>query len=378
MNDVFINRISKFLPNGPVDNEEMESRLGILNGKVSRVRRLVLRQNRIQTRYYAIDAERNITHNNAQITKEAIDRLIGDDAELSAKVDLLSCGTSSPDQIMPSHAAMVHGLLKDHDMEINSASGACCAGMNALRYGYLAVRAGEAKNAVCTGSERTSAWMRSEVFDLELDAQLKLEKEPILAFSKEFLRWMLSDGAGAFLLQDHPEGPCPIRIDWIEGHSYAFELETCMYAGAEKRPDGNLEPWSEVPARQWAEQSVFAMKQDVRLLGENILIKGVDSMGISLKRHGVSVDDIDYFLPHISSYYFEEDLYARMKEQGLEIPKEKWFLNLHAVGNVGAASIYLMVEELQASGRLKKGDRILMSVPESARFSYFYAHLTVC
>ncbi|HQV38295.1 MAG: beta-ketoacyl-ACP synthase III [Flavobacteriales bacterium] len=378
MNDVFINRISKFLPNEPVNNEEMESRLGILNGKASRVRRLVLRQNRIQTRYYAIDAERNITHNNAQITKEAVERLIGDDAELHAKVDLLSCGTSSPDQIMPSHAAMVHGLLKDHDMEINSASGACCAGMNALRYGYLAVRAGEAKNAVCTGSERTSAWMRSEVFDLEVDAQLKLEKEPILAFSKEFLRWMLSDGAGAFLLQDHPEGPSPIRIDWIEGHSYAFELETCMYAGAEKRADGNLEPWSEVPARQWAEQSVFAMKQDVRLLAENILIKGVESMGISLKRHGVSVDDIDHFLPHISSYYFEEGLYARMKEQGLEIPKEKWFLNLHAVGNVGAASIYLMVEELQASGRLKKGDRILMSVPESARFSYFYAHLTVC
>ena len=70
MNDVFINRISKFLPNEPVNNEEMESRLGILNGKASRVRRLVLRQNRIQTRYYAIDAERNITHNNAQITKE--------------------------------------------------------------------------------------------------------------------------------------------------------------------------------------------------------------------------------------------------------------------------------------------------------------------
>jgi len=80
MNDVFINRISKFLPNEPVNNEEMESRLGILNGKASRVRRLVLRQNRIQTRYYAIDAERNITHNNAQITKEAVERLIGDDA----------------------------------------------------------------------------------------------------------------------------------------------------------------------------------------------------------------------------------------------------------------------------------------------------------
>lgn len=378
MSEVFINRISKFLPNAPVDNEGMEAKLGLLHGKASKVRRLVLRQNRIETRYYAIDADRNVTHNNAQLTKEAIDRLYGEDADLHAKVDLLSCGTSSPDQIMPSHAAMVHGLLRDHDLEINSASGACCAGMNALRYGYLAVKAGEAKNAVCTGSERTSAWMRSEVFHLEVDAQLKLEQEPILAFNKEFLRWMLSDGAGAFLLQDRPEGACPIRIEWIEGHSFAFELEACMYAGAEKNTDGTLDPWSEIPAGQWAERSVFAMKQDVRLLGRNILVKGVESFGVSLARHGISVDDIDHFLPHISSYYFEEELYAMMKAEGLEVPMEKWFLNLRTIGNVGAASIYLMLEELQASGKLKKGDRIMMSVPESARFSYFYAYLTVC
>jgi len=56
---------------------------------------------------------------------------------------------------------------------------------------------------------------------------------------------------------------------------------------------------------------------------------------------------------------------------------EKWFLNLKDVGNVGSASIYLMVEEIMNSGKLKKGDKLLLSVPESGRFSYAYAYLTV-
>ena len=62
----------------------------------------------------------------------------------------------------------------------------------------------------------------------------------------------------------------------------------------------------------------------------------------------------------------------------MEIPEEKWFTNLTQVGNVGSASIYLMLEEIFSSGRLKIGDKLLLMVPESARFSYSYALLTVC
>ena len=57
---------------------------------------------------------------------------------------------------------------------------------------------------------------------------------------------------------------------------------------------------------------------------------------------------------------------------------DNWFMNLSNVGNIGSGSIYIMLEELAASGKLKKGDTILLSVPESARFSYSYAYLTVC
>ncbi len=164
----------------------------------------------------------------------------------------------------------------------------------------------------------------------------------------------------------------------MEGFSYAHELEACMYAGADKLENGHLKPWSEYPAHQWSEQSLFAMKQDVKLLGENILQKGVDSLKKAIEKHHVKASEITYYLPHVSSYYFRERLYKEMIVQEVEIPYENWFMNLDKIGNVGAASIYIMLEELVNLDKLKKGDKILLSVPESARFSYTYAYLTVC
>ncbi|HLW62149.1 MAG TPA: beta-ketoacyl-ACP synthase III [Flavobacterium sp.] len=373
---VYINKIEKFLPNEAVSNEEMEHILGKINDTPSKSRRLILRNNGIKNRFYALDKNGNFTHNNAEITAEAIKKLVADDFSLQ-NMEVLSCGTSTPDVLLPSHAAMVHGLLKNKSVELNSSSGVCCSGMNALKYGYLSVKSGNSENAVCTGSERVSTWMMADKFQKEIDHLQQLEQQPILAFKKDFLRWMLSDGAGAILLENKPKGAGSLEIQWMESFSYAHELEACMYAGGEKMEDGSLKAWSEFKAEEWQTESVFSLKQDVKILDEHILIKGVESTKKALEKHGVAVDEINYFLPHISSMYFRERLYKEFVKQGLEIPKEKWFINLEEVGNVGSASIYLMLEALFHSGTLKKDDTILLSVPESGRFSYAYAFLKV-
>lgn len=377
MKNVYITRVSKYLPNNPVTNEEMEDRLGMVDGKTSKGRRIVLRNNQIKTRYYAVDKQGRITHNNAQLTKEAIE-LLCDDSFSKDEIELLSCGTSSADQLVPSHAAMVHGFLRNGNTEINAPTGACCSGMNALKYGYMSVKSGQTNNAVCTGSERVSTWLKSDKFEEEVEALKAMEENPIIAFNKDFLRWMLSDGAGAFLLESEPRGEQSLKIEWMEGYSYAHELEPCMYAGSDKLENGFLKSWSEFTSEEWAQNSIFAIKQDVKLLGGNILTKGVDSLKQTLDKHNLKPEAINYYLPHISSYYFKEGLYEEMKRNGVEIPWENWFMNLSKVGNVGSASIYIMLEELMNSGQLKTGEKILLSVPESSRFSYAYALLTVC
>lgn len=379
MHDVFITKASTHLPNEPVSNDEMESYLGLVNNTPSKARALILRNNKIKTRYYALDKEGKPTHTNAQITAKAVEGLF-DEHFKKEDMELLSCGTSSADQIQPSHSSMVHGELNiGKSVEINTSTGLCNSGMNALNYGFLNIKAGVKDNAVCVGSERMSAWMTADKFNHEAENLKLLEERPIVAFKREFLRWMLSDGAGAFLLENKPrENETSLKIEWIDFYSYAHEIEACMYSGCEKQEDGSLKSWAEYPAEEWLNQSIFALKQDTKILDKYILVKGAESLRSSFNKHQLDPETVDHVLAHISSGYFKEGLKEEFANVGLDFPWEKWFYNLSEVGNIGAGSIFIAVEQLMNSGTLKKGEKILLCVPESGRFAYSCALLTVC
>jgi 3-oxoacyl-[acyl-carrier-protein] synthase III len=376
---VYITDTSVFFPNEPVFNDEMEEYLGFINGKPSKAKRIVLRNNGIKRRFYALAKGGKPTHTNAQMTALAVKSLFKDAPEKIKFVELLSCGTSSPDQMMPSHGVMVHGWLPEtNGVEVVSPSGVCCAGMHAFKYAYMAVKTGDVQTAVATGSERMSASLVSTVFEDEVQKLIQLEENPYISFEKEFLRWMLSDGASAFLMSDKKnETGLSLRVEWIDGVSYANSMETCMYMGSEKLPDGTLKSYLDYTPHEVLDHSILSIKQDVKLLSENIIPLGGVGLKGALDKHGVKSEEIDYFLPHMSSAFFKDKIFNGLIDTGNGIPYEKWFVNLSNVGNVGAASSYLMVDELFHSGKLKKDDKILLLVPESSRFSYMYALLTV-
>jgi 3-oxoacyl-[acyl-carrier-protein] synthase-3 len=378
-NQVYINATAAYFPNGPVSNDEMEEYLGYIDGRPSKSKKIVLRNNGITNRYYALDKNGKSTHTNAQMTALAVKELFKNDPEKIKEIELLSCGTSSPDQVMPSHGVMTHGWLPEMEsIEVVSPSGVCCAGMHAIKYAYLAIKSGETKLAVATGSERFSGLLVSDVFEEEAQKLKEMEENPFIAFQKDFLRWMLSDGASAFLMSDKPnENGLSLRIDWIEGASYANEMDTCMYMGGEKMEDGTLKGFMDFTPEEIMTKSIFSVKQDITLLSDNIVHLGGKKIKEIMDRRGLGADDVDYFLPHISSDFFRTRIYDLVEIYGGGIPYEKWFINLYTVGNVGAASIFLMINELFNSGKLKKGNRLLLLVPESARFSYMYAMLTV-
>ena len=375
--EVFITNITKFLPNAPVSNDEMEDYLGMIGNRPSKARRIVLRNNGIVSRYYALEKGGRLTHSNAELAVEAINLLFNERFK-KEDVQLLACGTASPDQIMPSQASMIHGLLDIPSIEIASFSGSCCASMQALKFCYLSVLSGTSSNAICTGSELLSPWMLSKYFEKETENESKLTDNPLLAFEKEFLRWMLSDGAGAVLLENKPSGNLPLRIEWIDIRSYANEKETCMYAGADKGADGELLGWCRFDAEDWLNKSIFSLKQDTRMLGDYIVKMGGQFLKEIITARNFDIESVDYFLPHLSSEFFREQIFKELSVLGINIPKEKWFTNLSTVGNVATVSFILMLEELIRTRELKKGQKILIQVPESARFTYAYTLLTVC
>ena len=373
---VYITGTAAFLPNAPVGNDGIENVLGMVGGKPSRARRIVLRNNGIRQRYYAIDPQTGeSTHTNAALTAAAV-RGLGE----IGHVDCLVTGTSRPDQLMPNHGVMVHGELGLPACEVVSTAGICVSGLTALKYAYLAVLSGDAKNAVATGSEMASAGLHARNFEAELEHRVaELENNPEIAFEKDFLRWMLSDGAGAFNLRPQPaDTGLSLRIDWIDILSQAGHMDVCMYAGGEKEADGSLKGWQDFPADEWTSRSVFAVKQDVRLLNEQVTEQTLGKMlEQAIQRRKLDAADVDWFLPHMSSEYFRAPMSACMQTLGFAVPAEKWFTNLHTCGNTGAASIFIMIDELLRSGRLQSGERLLCFIPESGRFTGSLMYLTV-
>ncbi|BDB45674.1 MULTISPECIES: beta-ketoacyl-ACP synthase III [Mycobacterium] len=380
MRDVYITACGAALPNSPVDNESMERIIGYVGGRPSPLRTRILNSNGITSRHYAIDpVTREFTHSNAELTAEAIRNLEQDGVDIDT-MQALACGTSTPDQLMPGHALMTQGLLGVSDIPAVTTTGLCLAGLTAWEFAWLSVASGRYDNAVASASEIYSAVMAAETFSREAEhTTIDPEIGLAIAFERDFLRWMLSDGAGAIWLSAEPRtDELSLRIDWLETISYAGEMPLCMHRGLKVNEDGSTTGWPQLPFDTALNDGVFSLQQNVRLLNKNIVYYTLEKpLAKLMVKHGLSADKIDYVLPHYSSMYFHERSVAGLKRIGLDVDERKWFTNLTYKGNTGSASILLMLEELYHSGRLKEGDRIVCAVPESGRFSTGFAHLTV-
>jgi 3-oxoacyl-[acyl-carrier-protein] synthase-3 len=84
--------------------------------------------------------------------------------------------------------------------------------------------------------------------------------------------------------------------------------------------------------------------------------------------------DVEHVLCHYSAEHFRGRLFTRLREAGYPPDEQRWFTNLDTAGNTGAASIFVMLAA--ARSRLRPGDRVLLIVPESGRFTLAFAHLT--
>ena len=374
--EVFITCTSSFFPNNPVGNDEIENYLGMIGGKPSRIKNIILRQNGIQRRYYALNTNQEITHTNAELAAKSIFKLF-EQGISSSDVQVLVCSTSVPDQLMPSHASMVHGLAFSKPKEIFSLAGVCMSGISALKTGYMSVLSSNSNNALCSSSELLSPVLLAKFFNKEFEELSLIEKNPIMAFEKDFLRYMLSDGASCFYLEDKPRSHTNLKIEWIETISYANDLPSCMYMWADQGRDNDLISWKNRTANEILKKSIWCIKQDVKLLNNNVVKRFVDAIISAFSHHQVATNKIRYIIPHISSMYFYDRLADEIDKRGLNLPRTKWFTNLTTVGNIGCVSIYAALDELLKTKEMENDDQILLLVPESGRFSYGVVLLTV-
>jgi 3-oxoacyl-[acyl-carrier-protein] synthase-3 len=362
--DVFITGCGRFLPGGPVSNDEMENHLGLICGRPSLLGRRALRWNGIETRHYALDGRGEAFETNASMSAKSV-RAALDDAGLSvADLSFLATATTQGDYLVPGHATAVHGELGTRTMEIASFQSVCGSSLMAAKSAWLNVLAGEHQVAAASASEFSSRWFRPAFYEGTslVDAKGRARAEA------DFLRFTLSDGAGAVIMEPRPrQGGMSLRVEFIDIVSLADRFDPCMWAGAavETRVDLSTGWSARGPVAAHAAGAI-ALLQDFELL-KRVIRAWVGVYLEKVDNGRIVPASIDWLLCHYSAQSLREEIVSLLEKTDGMVPQDKWFSNLPAVGNIGSASIWVMLEEFLRSGRLKRGEKVLCVVPESGR-----------
>jgi 3-oxoacyl-[acyl-carrier-protein] synthase-3 len=342
----------------------MEDHIGRIHGKPSLLGRRALRWNGIETRHYALDSNGEPFDTNAGMSARATEAAL-DNAGLGVRdLEFLATATTQGDYLVPGHATAVHGALGGRSMEIASFQSVCGSSLMAAKSAWLNVLAGQAKVAAACAGEFSSRWFRPAFYEgtALVDAKGRARAEA------DFLRFTLSDGAGAIVMEDRPRGGAlSLKVDFIDIVSLADRFDPCMWAGASVENRTDLQKgWAFAGPIAAHAQGAIALLQDFDLLKRVIRAwVGVYLEKVDVRR--IVPDAVDWLLCHYSAKSLREEIVSLLEKTDAMIPQQKWFSNLPRVGNIGAASIWVMLDEFLKSGRLQRGQKVLCVVPESGR-----------
>lgn len=370
--EAFITASAQFLPGDPVSNDAMGRFIGSVSEQSDRLGRLMLRRNRIRSRHYAIGEDGTSPWTVASLAGRAVRDLVSQSGVDPRAVGLLAASTTQNDLLVPGIASGVHAESGLPPLEIVSCQSVCASSMMALKAAVTQVRTGDHRAAVSVGAEFSSRFFRPGNYAGSVSPDGSLPSDA------EFLRWTLSDGAAAVLIEDRPNpGGLSLRVDWIRQTSFADRFASCMTGGSLPGSDGERIGWSMLgdPAEA-ARRGAFQLRQDVEALHRMLPVWLGEFM--RLVDAGL-VDPLatDWFLCHFSAHSLREEMAALARKAGCMVPEERWFTNIYEKGNVGAASIYLLIDDLMRSGDLKAGQRVVCAVPESGRCVIAHAGMTV-
>ncbi|WP_205326348.1 3-oxoacyl-[acyl-carrier-protein] synthase III C-terminal domain-containing protein [Glycomyces sp. YM15] len=370
--NAYITAAGAYLPGPPVGNDEIAARLGGVDERGDRLRRRILAANGIAKRHYALDAQGRTTELNEELAANALHAALDERGLGAADLDMLATATTQGDLLVPGFASMVHGRLGGGPMQVLSAAGVCSTSLAALDAAVAKVRLGDRRRAAVVGSELSSRWLRGSRFLGKPSHGGGGDGDA------HFLRWMLSDGAGAVLVEAQPRPDRPsLRVDWVRTVSLAHAHPVCMRAGMGEGPSPVAgRTWQDMGSAAAAEQAgMMLLRQDTSALG-SLAEAGLREFQALAREGLIDLGKLDHVLCHYSTNAFRDIVFDQLASAGAQIDTGRWFSNLETRGNTGAASIFIALEECWRTGRFEPGQTVLLAVPESGRFSFGFAHLT--
>ncbi|HET9488762.1 MAG TPA: beta-ketoacyl-ACP synthase III [Methylomirabilota bacterium] len=238
-------------------------------------------------------------------------------------IDFIVVGTTTPDMFFPTTANLVQHRLGCRRAGSVDVLAACAGSIYSLTIGARFIEAGKYRRVLCIGAETLSK---------------------ITDFTDRGTCILLADAAGAAVLEATDEGNGLLDADLYSDGQYWDLLY--MPGGGARHP----------ATRETVDAGLHYAKMKGNEVFKVAVRMFVDCAETILTRHGLSVRDIDLFVPHQANLRIIE---AAAKRVGL--PMDKVFVNVDRYGNTGAASVYVALEEALAAGRIRRGDLVLMA-----------------
>ena len=371
-----------YLPGPAIPNDQVEHRLGMIGGQPSSIKDKIFEANGIISRHFALDESGNATMLNEEIAANAAISILEKSDVAWPSIEMLGVGTTLPDVGPPGFDVMVHGRIAKslglNKMETIGCTGVCVSAIRALKAVSNSLSLGQIQSGLVIGSERPSAIITAKHYEAEFRNKRELTRSiPGYNFyHSELLKHTLSDGAGGVLLSNKPsDNNQSFLIEGISITSFADELPPCMYAQTNDPYNITTEnTLFGVGVEQGHEQGMAVLRQDHKALLSHIAEVAARACQIGIDRGDISAE-VDLFVAHYSSDSLKPLFHQAYEQAGLNLPLSIWRSSLKHRGNTGSAAIFISLDDMIANGDIKSGDRLLLMVPESARFSIAYVNL---
>jgi 3-oxoacyl-[acyl-carrier-protein] synthase-3 len=240
-------------------------------------------------------------------------------------LDLIIVATVTPDMAFPATACFVQKVLGAPKATCFDVSAACSGFLYGMELARQFIATGSAQKALVIGADKLSA---------------------IIDWSDRNTCVLFGDGAGAAVLQPAGEGTGEILSAYSGSNGMLDEILN-VPGGGSRNP---------LTAENIG-QKTNTMKMSGREVYRHAVTTMMSAAKEAIARAGLTPDDIECFIPHQANLRIIETIADK-----LHVPMERFFVNLQDYGNTSAAAVAIALDEAQRSGRIKRGNHILLVV----------------
>jgi 3-oxoacyl-[acyl-carrier-protein] synthase-3 len=240
-------------------------------------------------------------------------------------IDLILVATATPDMYFPATACFVQQKIGAVNAACLDVSAACAGFLVAIQIGQQFITSHTFDTVLVIGAEKLSA---------------------ITNWTDRNTCVLFGDGAGAAILRHRSEGVHGV-ISTHVGSDGQFANILFMPGGGCRTPI----------TRENANQHLQTIHMSGKEVYKQAVIAMLDASKKALEKAGLTIDDIACVIPHQANARIIEAIADRLK-----IPIERFFVNLDRYGNTSAAAVAIALDEANRTGRIKRGDYVLMVV----------------